>query len=105
MTIQHSNPKRRTARMLTREEVCELIQVEFPTIWRWVREGLFPPPVKMKRCLGRGGTARWRDEDVAAWQDALPRAVYKPLTATELQKLAAQRAAAADAVAKKKGAA
>jgi predicted DNA-binding transcriptional regulator AlpA len=95
--------------MLTREEVCELVQVKFSTIWRWIREGLFPPPYKMKRNRGHGGTARWREDDIIAWQDSLSRAVYKPLTATELQKLAAQRAAAeavaaAEAAAKKRSA-
>lgn len=32
------------------------------TIWRWVRKGIFPAPVK----LGPGTTA-WKIEDVEAW--------------------------------------
>ena len=36
------------------------------TIWRWVREGKFPAPVK----LGENCT-RWRIADITAWENSL----------------------------------
>lgn len=36
------------------------------TIWRWVREGKFPVPVK----LGENCT-RWRIADITAWENSL----------------------------------
>jgi len=35
------------------------------TIWKWVREGQFPKPVKLSR-----GCTRWRLADVEAWENA-----------------------------------
>lgn len=37
--------------------------VSVPTLWRWVKDGKFPQPVK----LGPGST-RWRESDVLAWE-------------------------------------
>lgn len=36
------------------------------TIWRWVRDGRFPPPVKTP-----SGMTVWRTDDVRAWIAAL----------------------------------
>jgi len=32
------------------------------TIWRWVREGQFPQPIKL------GGSTRWAEVAVLAWE-------------------------------------
>lgn len=38
------------------------------TIYRYIQAGTFPPPVKIG-----GFTSRWRESQVAAWIEALPR--------------------------------
>ena len=35
-----------------------------PTLWRWVKAGKFPKPVKLS-----AKTSAWRAEDVRAWMD------------------------------------
>ncbi|TAN11541.1 MAG: AlpA family phage regulatory protein [Burkholderiaceae bacterium] len=42
--------------------VCNTTTKSKPTIYRWVREGIFPAPVK----IGPNSVA-WRTEDVQAW--------------------------------------
>lgn len=37
-------------------------EVSRATIWRWVREGKLPNPVKIN------GSTRWRSEDLSAWE-------------------------------------
>lgn len=44
-------------------QVSERESISVPTIWRWVREGRFPAPVK----LGENCT-RWRLADLEAWE-------------------------------------
>lgn len=39
-----------------------IVPIKPTTLWRWVREGLFPTPVK----IGPNITA-WRAEDIRAW--------------------------------------
>jgi len=40
--------------------------VSSKSIWRWVQEGRFPKPVKLA-----ARTARWREEDLIAYEDNL----------------------------------
>ncbi len=46
-------------------EVANRYSVSRPTIWRWVKEGRFPKPIK----LGIGST-RWRYSDLEAWEQS-----------------------------------
>lgn len=46
-------------------DLVEQLHISESTLWRWVREGKFPKPVK----LGEAVTA-WRARDVEAWLDA-----------------------------------
>lgn len=50
---------------LTDKQIASRFGVVQHTIWRWVREGHFPPPVR----LGPGCT-RWTTEDVEAFEAA-----------------------------------
>jgi prophage regulatory protein len=45
------------------QSVARRYDVSANTIWRWAREGNFPPPVK----LGVRST-RWRLSDLEAWE-------------------------------------
>lgn len=45
------------------KELSKLLEVSRQTIWRWVREGHFPAPVR----LGPSCT-RWKLSDVKAWE-------------------------------------
>ena len=53
--------------LLTYREVEQLTGLSHSTIFRKVRDGTFPAPVKVgKRAL------RWRESDVRAWIDSCP---------------------------------
>jgi prophage regulatory protein len=55
----------RLAQLVGSAEHVGRLPVHRNTLWRWVREGKFPPPVK----LGENTTA-WRLEDVEAWEQS-----------------------------------
>ena len=42
--------------------VCQFTQKSKPTIYVWVRKGIFPPPVQ----LGPNSVA-WRESELQAW--------------------------------------
>ena len=48
---------------LSDKQLSELLEVSRQTIWRWVREGSFPAPVK----LGSNCT-RWKMAAVKSWE-------------------------------------
>ena len=58
-----------TDRLLTRTEVERLVGLRHTAIYKLMREGKFPEPLRI-------GTkaVRWRLSEVEAWVDALPRA-------------------------------
>ncbi|MCF8209064.1 MAG: AlpA family phage regulatory protein [Rhodoferax sp.] len=45
-----------------RQLIPKIIPVSAPTLWRWVKSGHFPAPVK----LGANTTA-WKTEDINRW--------------------------------------
>lgn len=44
-------------------EVCALFNRNYKTIWKWVRVGKFPEPIKLS-----GRTIGWKREDIRAVQ-------------------------------------
>ena len=55
--------------LLTRKQVEQKVQLTTSSIYRLMREGLFPLPLKI------GPSAvRWRSDELTAWIDARPRA-------------------------------
>ena len=56
------NPSIKTYRF---KDLHQLLNVSRSTIWRWVREGKFPPPVQ----LGPNVKA-WRETDLQNWLDS-----------------------------------
>ena len=83
MSIEHA-PERDSPAvrpMILKGKLLELIPKSYPTIWKEMREGKFPKPVK----LGDGPNApnaRFLDE-IAEHQANLKRAEFKPLTERE----------------------
>jgi excisionase family DNA binding protein len=55
-----------TSTLLTVNQVASKLNVSSATIWRWVRQGAFPAPVKLSR-----GTTRWRSSDIADFEATL----------------------------------
>ena len=56
----------RGARLLTAEQVAELLSVHVMTVRKWADAGRLPPPVRI------GPRAvRWRSEAIDRWVDAL----------------------------------
>ena len=53
---------KQSLRYASDKQLSEFLEVSRQTIWRWVREGKFPTPIK----LGQNCT-RWKLSDVAAW--------------------------------------
>jgi len=49
--------------MMTEKQVLALIPVVRSTIWKWVRRGRFPKPVKIAT-----RQKAWYADEVAAWQ-------------------------------------
>lgn len=47
-------------------EVCGLVGFCRTTIYRWVSDGTFPPPVRISE-----RAVRWRVDEIEAWRDAL----------------------------------
>ena len=45
------------------KHLSERYEITRATVWRWVREGKFPKPIK----LGANCT-RWKSSDVDAWE-------------------------------------
>ncbi|MCX7693464.1 MAG: helix-turn-helix domain-containing protein [Tepidimonas taiwanensis] len=47
-----------TVRLLRAPEVARALGIGRSTLYRWVAQGLVPPPLRL------GGAARWRPEDI-----------------------------------------
>lgn len=54
-------------RILRRHEVQRLVGVGSTKLYELIREGRFPPPVRLT-----GRTVGWRESEVQAWIDSLP---------------------------------
>ena len=54
---------------LRKHRVVEIINTSDRTLYRWIREGQFPPPVR----LGPNSVA-WRQSVVTGWQNSRPSA-------------------------------
>lgn len=48
-------------KFLNVKSVSKRYEVSVPTIWRWIREKKYPPPIKIN------GSARWNIDDVIEW--------------------------------------
>ena len=44
-------------------EVADRYKISRPTIWRWVKQGKFPRPIKLA-----GGSSRWKLSDLEVWE-------------------------------------
>ena len=67
--LNASKSVRVSDRLRRRQEVEELIGFGRASIYRWIQDGEFPPPVRV------GSTAvRWKESDIAAWIQSLPTA-------------------------------
>ena len=62
-----------TLRLLPQREVCALIGVSAPTIWKWTRDGKFPRARVMN-----GGKLGYLAHEVEEWIRALPVQELKP---------------------------
>lgn len=59
------------SKMLRFPEVQSLLGVSRTTLWRKVREGAFPAPVKINQA---GNCVAWFAHEIHDWQQNLPRA-------------------------------
>ena len=61
-----AGPAMRPGMLIRLTEVVELLGVSRSTIYKWVDEGAFPPPVRVSE-----RAVRWRTEDIEAWRGSL----------------------------------
>lgn len=54
-------------RYLSVKSVAQRFDISENTVWRWVRNGEFPAPVKFS------GTTRWREEDLIEYENGATR--------------------------------
>ena len=62
-----------TLRLLPQREVCALVGVTAPTLWKWTRDGKFP-----KARVMNGGKLGYLAHEVEEWILALPLQKLKP---------------------------
>ena len=55
-----------------KEVLTKFIHICRTTLWRWVRNGTFPPPVKFGRMTA------WRESDLLLWQQGLWKPAKNP---------------------------
>jgi predicted DNA-binding transcriptional regulator AlpA len=58
-------------RFLSKADVMALCHVSFPTIWKWMQQGVFPKGREV------GGKTCWRSDEIAHWQNNRPFAQVK----------------------------
>ena len=63
----------KVGRMLSREEVLEIVGVTYPTIWAWVRDKHFPAPRRLGFTKHQQGRIGWLESEVQAWIMSLPK--------------------------------
>ena len=51
-----------TQKILSINDICQLVQRNRKTLWTWVHQGLFPQPIKMN-----GRTIGWPESSYQQW--------------------------------------
>ena len=59
-------PRAPPTRLLSKNEVVEIVGATYPTIWSWMRAGAFP------RSRVVGGRSMWLSDEVNEWLAGLP---------------------------------
>jgi predicted DNA-binding transcriptional regulator AlpA len=59
-------------RLIRKKTLLELIDVDYTTLWLWVKQGRFPSPLILNAHAGSREIIAWRESEVVAWQASLP---------------------------------
>lgn len=51
-------------RLLTVRDLCDLLTITYPTIYRWIKDGTFPEPVN-----GRKKKLLWSKDSIEEWMN------------------------------------
>jgi prophage regulatory protein len=73
MTTSHSN------KLLRVGELSDWLGVSRSTIYKWVKDGMFPEPVILGHDDGKRSASRWKTADVETWLNSRPRGVQNEL--------------------------
>jgi predicted DNA-binding transcriptional regulator AlpA len=65
-------------RLLSRQEVVELVGASYVSIWSWIRQGRFPPGRSIGP-EGDKGRVAWLESEIREWMESLPKRIPKPL--------------------------
>jgi predicted DNA-binding transcriptional regulator AlpA len=64
-------------KLLTREQVLAMLgDVTYPSVFGWIRDGLFPAGIELGAVSGKG-RVMWIEAEVLAWIAARPRRLLK----------------------------
>ena len=64
--MQENNHTAPEQSFLTVQATASRFSVSPATIWRWVRKGRFPAPVRLS-----DNCTRWKTSDITAWESSL----------------------------------
>jgi predicted DNA-binding transcriptional regulator AlpA len=65
-------------RLLLKPQVLELLNVGYPTLWGWMREGEFPLPLELGPPGGKTTKLAWLAGEIDAWLASRPRRKFRP---------------------------
>lgn len=60
---QSNNPDSPTSGFMRESELRQRVPISHSTLWRWIRDGRFPQPIKLSDRI-----TVWRQSDVDAWE-------------------------------------
>ena len=64
-------------KLLRKKTILSEVPIDDGTLWTWIKQGKFPPPVVLNPGQKREIVA-WREADYLAWRDSLPQRLATP---------------------------
>lgn len=64
LTTRAYNPRMAREKLLRTRDVCDYLSVHYVTLWRWIKDGRFPQPIKL------GARLAWTQADVDQWLES-----------------------------------
>jgi predicted DNA-binding transcriptional regulator AlpA len=68
---QHEQDNKQVPRLLSKAQVLQRVPFTYPTLWSWMRKGLFP------RARQVGGKTCWLESEINGWITAQPLRRFK----------------------------
>lgn len=59
-----ATPHLKLKQLVSPSQLSEVLQRSRVTIWRWIKEGILPPPIKIN-----GAVLGWKEDVINEWLD------------------------------------